>query len=110
MTVKRKRVNVTLSDEAWVLINDLHDLIGTPRAAMISELIDGAMPAMQKLIEAYRIVKEQPKEAQRLMHELADEEVARLAQARLDLDVDLDGRTLKGQRVRRRQDDGGPRK
>lgn len=101
---KRKRVNVTLSDEVWALVEELHGLTGTPKAAVISEMLDEIAPVFRNTIEAVRIVQEQPREAQRLIQNFANEAVAKNAQAMLDLDAALDGRTVKGKRARRRRD------
>lgn len=101
---KRKRVNVTLSDEVWALVEELHGLTGTPKAAVISEMLDEIAPVFRNTIQAVRIVQEQPREAQRLIQNFANEAVAKNAQAMLDLDAALDGRTVKGKRARRRRD------
>lgn len=102
MAVKRKRVLVTPSDEAWALIDEVHKLTGTPKAAIISEILDEVVPVFQTTIQALRIVKEQPREAQRLVQNFANEAIAMAAQASLDLDSAIDARTVKGKRSRRR--------
>lgn len=106
MATKRKRLNVTLSDEVWALVNEVHALTGTPKSAVISEILDEVAPVFQNTIHALRIVKEQPREAQRLVQNFANEAIGKAAQAALDLDAAIDGRTLKGQRARRRRGDG----
>lgn len=102
MTTKRKRLQITLSDEVWELVNEVHALTGTAKAAVISEMLDEIAPVFQNTIQALRIVKEQPREAQRLIQNFANEAVGKVAQASLDLDAAIDGRTVKGQRGRRR--------
>ena len=106
MAAKRKRVQVTVSDEVWALVNEVHALTGTPRSAVISEILDEVAPVFQNTIHALRIVKEQPREAQRLIQNMANSAIAQTAQAALDLDVSLDARTVKGQRARRRASAG----
>lgn len=106
MATKRKRVNVTLSDEVWALVNEVHELTGTPKAAVISEILDEVAPVFQNTIHALRIVKEQPREAQRLVQNFANEAIGKATQAALDLDAAIDARTVKGQRARRRRDAG----
>ena len=106
MAVKRKRVLVTPSDEVWALIDEVNELTGTPTAAIIAEILDWVAPVFRNQIEALRVVKEQPLEAQRLVARSANEALGKLAQAQLDLDDALDARTVKGQRARRRRDAG----
>ena len=103
MAVKRKRVLVTPSDEAWALIEEVHKLTGTPKAAIVSEILDEVAPVFQNTIHALRIVKEQPREAQRLIQNFANEAIGKAAQASLDLDAAIDARTVKGKRARRRR-------
>lgn len=103
---KRKRLQITLSDEVWELVNEVHALTGTPKAAVISEILDEVAPVFQNTIQALRIVKEQPREAQRLVQNMANSAIAKVSQASLDLDAALDGRTVKGQRARRRASAG----
>ena len=106
MTTKRKRLQVTLSDEVWELVNEVHALTGTPKAAVISEILDEVAPVFQNTIQALRIVKEQPREAQRLIQNMANSAIVQASQAALDLDSALDARTVKGKRARRRASAG----
>ena len=106
MATKRKRLNVTLSDEVWALVNEVHALTGTPKSAVISEILDEVAPVFQNTIHALRIVKEQPREAQRLIQNFANEAIGKATQASLDLDAAIDARTVKGKRARRRRGDG----
>lgn len=106
MPTKRKRLQITLSDEVWALVDEVHELTGTPKAAIISEILDEVAPVFQNTIHGLRIVKEQPREAQRLIQNFVNEAIAKAAQAALDLDAALDGRTVRGKRARRRRGDG----
>lgn len=106
MAAKQKRLQVTLSPEVRALVDEVHELTGTPRAAIISEMLDEIAPVFQNTIHALRIVKEQPREAQRLIQNFANEAIGKATQAALDLDAAMDGRTVKGQRARRRRGDG----
>lgn len=106
MAGKRKRLLITPSDEVWALIDEVHQLTGTPKAAIVSELLDEIAPVFQNTIHALRIVEEQPREAQRLIQNFANESLGKLAQASLDLDAALDARTVKGKRARRRASAG----
>ncbi len=104
MAAKQKRLQVTLSPEVRALVEEVHQLTGTPRAAIVSEMLDEIAPVFQNTIHALRIVKEQPREAQRLIQNFANEAIGKATQAALDLDAAMDGRTVKGQRARRRRD------
>lgn len=104
MAAKQKRLQVTLSPEVRALVEEVHQLTGTPRAAIVSEILDEVAPVFQNTIHALRIVKEQPREAQRLIQNFVNEAIGKAAQAALDLDAAMDGRTVKGKRARRRRD------
>ena len=106
MAAKQKRLQVTLSPEVRALVEEVHQLTGTPRAAIVSEMLDEIAPVFQNTIHALRIVKEQPREAQRLIQNFVNEAIGRATQATLDLDSAIDGRTVKGKRARRRRGDG----
>lgn len=100
MPTTRKRIQVTPSDEAWALIEEMHALTGIPRAAVISEILDEVTPVFQSQIQALRVLKESPREAQRIIQNFANEAVVKLAQVNLDLDAALDPRTVKGKRAK----------
>ncbi len=104
MAAKQKRLQVTLSPEVRALVEEVHQLTGTPRAAIVAEILDEIAPAFQNTIHALRIVKEQPREAQRLIQNFANEAIGKATQASLDLDAAIDARTVKGKRARRRRD------
>ena len=97
----RKRVQVTLSQEAWKLVAECSDLVGQSRSSLIAELLDSALPALQVVIEAHRTIKDQPREVQRLVANFGSEATRDLAQAQLDLDAAIDKRTVKGKRSAR---------
>jgi hypothetical protein len=78
MPTLRKRINITPSDEVWALIDQVHALTGTPKAAIVSELLEEIAPVFQTTIQALSLVKEQPREAQRLVQNFANESVASL--------------------------------
>ena len=103
MAAKQKRLQVTLSPEVRALVEEVHQLTGTPRAAIVAEMLDEIAPVFQNTIHALRIVKEQPREAQRLIQNFANEAIGKAAQASLDLDAAIDARTVKGKRARRRR-------
>lgn len=102
MTVRKKtrneRVAVTLSPEGLKLMNELSTLTGQPKSALLSEMVDTALPAFQTTLEALRVIQEQPREAQRLLANFTSEAILQVSQAQLDLDASIDARTVKGKR------------
>ncbi|MFB0082792.1 hypothetical protein ABVD06_23345, partial [Xanthomonas euvesicatoria] len=102
---RNPRVQVTLSPEAMAVLDELATLSEQPKAAIVSELVDVALPAMSVTLEALRVVRRQPDEARKLLSQFAHQQTAYLAQAQLDLDASLDARTVKG---RRRKVKGDP--
>nr|CRY97650.1 hypothetical protein [uncultured prokaryote] len=103
MPTKRKRLNVTLSDRVWALVDEVHELTGTPKAAVISEMLDEVAPVFQTQIQALRVLNESPREAQRLIQNFAAESVGRLMQQQLELDAVIDARTVEGRKAKRRK-------
>ena len=106
MTAKKKdqskRVAVTLSPEGLAMINELSALTGQPKSALLSEMVDTALPAFQTTVQALRVIQEQPREAQRLLANFTAGALRDVSQAQLDLDTAIDARTVKGKRGRRR--------
>jgi predicted DNA-binding protein len=98
------RVAVTLSPEAMKLLDELSAVFGQPKASLVSELIDSALPALQATVQAMAVAAEQPREAQRLMANYASRATMELSQQQLELDAAIDARTVKGKRSRRRAD------
>jgi predicted DNA-binding protein len=84
------------------LLDELSSLSGQPKAGIVSEFVDTALPAMEVTLQALRVLSRQPEEARRLLSEFAHQQTANLAQAQLDLDVALDARTVKGQRRKKK--------
>jgi predicted DNA-binding protein len=96
------RVAVTLSPEAMNALEELSEVNPQPKATVISELVDAALPAIQALTKALTVASEQPAEAKRLMVEHGTAAISELRQQQLALDQAIDGRTVKGKRARRR--------
>lgn len=100
MATRRRRIQVAFSDEVWALIDEVHQLTGTPKAAVVSEIMEEVSPVFVMQIEALRKLKEAPREAQRLIQNFSNESIGKLAQVNLDLDAVLDSRTVKGKRAK----------
>lgn len=105
-TPRAPRVAVTLSPESLRILDELSELRSQPKSAIVAELVDMALPALKIAVDALRQFQESPREAQRLLQNFANERVTNLAQASLDLDAAIDGRTVKGKRLKRGQSDG----
>jgi len=104
---RNPRVQVTLSPEAMAVLEELATLSGQPKAAIVSELVDVALPAMSVTLDALRVVRRQPEEARKLLSQFAHQQTAHLAQAQLELDAALDARTVKGRRRKMKGDSVG---
>lgn len=101
-TVNRNpRVAVTLSPDAMALLDELAAVLKQPKAALVSELVDAALPALKATVDAMRVVQQQPREAQRLIANYAARATLELSQQQLELDEAIDRRTVKGKRRRR---------
>lgn len=84
---KRRRVQVTLSEETWEQVEHVADQLQQPKAAILAELIDAALPAMNVTIEALKLAQEFPREAQRLVTNYGAQAVMQLQQQQLELDA-----------------------
>ncbi len=99
---RNERVAVTLSPESMLVLTQIAEVMGQPKAALVAELVDAALPAIKATLDALRVAQEQPREAQRLMANFAAQATMELSQQQLDLDAAIDARTLKGKRAKRR--------
>jgi hypothetical protein len=100
MATKRKRLNVTMSDEVWALVNEVHGFTGASKSSIVSEILDEIAPVFVTQIQALKLLSESPREAQRLMQNFANESIGKVAQSQLALDAALDARTMKGKRAK----------
>ena len=100
-TKRTPRVQLTLSAEAMALLDEISGLLEQPKASLVSELVDSALPALQTTVQALRVIKEQPRQAQQLIQNFGAQAVGDLMQAQLELDASIDKRTVKGKRARR---------
>jgi hypothetical protein len=101
-TTKRSpRLQITLSAQTNEFVGRVAMLTKQSKASIASELLDMALPALETMVEALNAVKDAPLEAQRMLNRFAAQATGELAQAQLDLDSSIDGRTLKGKRVKR---------
>lgn len=82
----KRRVHVTLSLDAWAMVEEISDLTGSPKATILAEIFDETLPAFHNTLQALRVAKEQPREAQRLVTNFAAESVMKLHQQQLEFD------------------------
>ena len=57
MTKQRNRVNLTLDDELFATLTELSELSGTPRAAIINELLTDVKPHLDMSIDLIKKLK-----------------------------------------------------
>lgn len=100
MPAKSKRLQVTLTPEVWRLVDEIHELTGAAKSGIISEMLSEVAPVFMNQIQALRVLKESPQEAARLVQNFSNESISKLAQANLELDAVIDGRTVKGRAKR----------
>ena len=117
MPTTRRRLQLTLSDQVWALVDEVHKLTGTPKAAIVSEILDELAPVFMTQLEALRLMQSAPRQAQELMKQFSDKAIEGLAQHNLEFDelltkheakqqsleLPADGRTVQGKRARRRK-------
>lgn len=111
---RNERIAFTPTPEARAVIIEVAALTKQSRSAVVSEIFDEVLPALSTMLDALRIAKQQPREAQRLMTNMAHRAVGELSNQQLEFDaqlssmeaqqklnLDTDGRTMKGKRARR---------
>lgn len=82
----RRRVHVTLSMEAWAMVEEIAELTGSPKAQILADIFDQTLPAFVNTVNALRVAKEQPREAQRLVQNFAAKSMMELHQQQLEFD------------------------
>lgn len=84
---ERRRVQVTLSVETWAKVEAIASRLKEPKAKILAELIDEALPALDLTIKALELAQSRPREAQRLMSNYGAEAVMNLQQQQLEFDA-----------------------
>lgn len=82
----RRRVQVSMTQEQWAMLERISDLTGSPKATLLMEIFEVALPAFDTTIKALELAKEQPREAQRLVTNYGAKTVMDLQQQQLALD------------------------
>ena len=104
---RNPRVQVTLSPEAMAVLDELATLSGQPKSAIVTELVDLALPAMTVTLDALRVVRRQPEEARKLLSQFAHQQTAQLGRSQLDLDAAIETWAVKGRRRKMKGDSVG---
>ena len=86
MPAARPRMHVTPSESVHALLGELSRLTGKAPATFVRELLDEAVPALERLVEAFRMLHERPQDAMQAVDRMLDDTMRDFAQARLDLD------------------------
>lgn len=84
MTTIAARLSVTPSPAAEPVLIELAKLTGKPKATIVRELLDEAMPALQMTLEALRVAKSHPERAQALMAEFGARATRDLMQQQIE--------------------------
>ena len=82
-----KRIYITPSPTVGPLLREVSKLTGKPAATIVREMLDEAAPALVAMIEALRVMKRRPEQAQAALARMAAKAQIDLAQAQLDLDA-----------------------
>lgn len=84
---ERRRVQVTLNPPTWAKVEAIADRLGEPKAKILAELIEEALPALDLTIQALDLARSAPREAQRLLSNYGAEKMMELHQQHLEFDA-----------------------
>nr|CRY94990.1 hypothetical protein [uncultured prokaryote] len=88
------------------MLRELSALTGQGMGTLVSELMLEALPAMRVAINAIRVVKDAPREAQQMLARFSNEATVKLAQNQLDFDDLVSTKPSTKRQKRRRPPDG----
>lgn len=88
MPAARPRLQVTPTEQVYLLLTELSKIAGKPQATIVREILDEAAPALQMTIDAYRTIHSRPEEARAAVMRMASQAQITIAQATLDLNTD----------------------
>lgn len=86
MATIEKRVLVTPSAKAGPLLAEMSRISGQPKARLIRDLLDEAVPVLETMLEAHRMLATQPDAARAAMSRMLAQAMHDGTQAMLDLD------------------------
>lgn len=87
-------------------LEEISSLTGQGKGTLVSELVTEALPALQAAVQALRVVKEAPREAQQLLTRFSTEATMKLAQSQLEFDDLLAAQPSTKRQKRRRPANG----
>ncbi len=93
---KNLRISFVPSDEVNALVVELAVAADQSRASIVAGLMDEIAPVIRGQLEAFRKIAARPDEARQYVQELANQSMATIAQATLDLDKPKQPRKRKG--------------
>jgi hypothetical protein len=100
------RLQVTLSEEVMTVLREMSEATGQGMGTIVSELMVEALPAMQLALQAIGVIKESPREAQRMLARFSNEATMKLAQEQLSFDDLISTSPAPKRQKRRKPPDG----
>lgn len=100
------RLQVTLPEEVMEALREMSELTGQGMGTIVSEIMTTALPAIRTSMEAIRVVKQSPREAQRILQRFGNEATMQLAQNQLEFDDLISSRPAPKRQKRRKPPDG----
>ena len=85
MPTKRRRIMIQPSGPVWNAIEELHALTGRPKAAIVSEMLDGVAPLFLDQLKLLQAMEAQPQKARDLVTEFGMQGINTISQQLLDL-------------------------
>ena len=89
------------------MVEEIAALTSSPKAAILAEMFDEILPAFHNTIQALRVAKDQPREAQRLITNFGAKSVMDLQQASLNLDTAITQHEAENKGKKRRKGRAG---
>ena len=86
MPTKNKRISIVISPELDAALREFKDASGMSPASYIRQMIESAVPMIQKMALAFRVAKKNPEAGLIAIQELADSVTVTAAQISLDVD------------------------
>lgn len=85
MPTVRRRIMFQPSGPLWATIQEIHDLTGQPRAAIVADMLDGVAPLFLDQLKLLREVANQPEKARELVQQFGMQGINTISQQLLDL-------------------------
>lgn len=85
MATKRHRIMFQPSRPVWDAIQEIHQLTEKPKAAIVSEMLDGVAPLFLDQLKLLQAVAAQPERARDLVQQFGVQGINAISQQLLDL-------------------------